>query len=224
MMNRCEACKKNEIEVIEPCDNENQPYQVCSVCHDRLMKYALRPIEWYNLAVIHTPHAYLLCDDLYEDDGEACQPEEEVVITSSDRAPTLEEVQTNIEELLDFSITKWFLEKEVITAFKEHDKETVLSSIKTRFYTTENYEIKSCMLEITADVLGTFASEWVRELWRQYDEILLVDLSDAAAASLPCEEGLKNVFEKLALVSKKELPQYASSCLHRFRASEILDW
>jgi len=40
------------------------------------------------------------------------------------------------------------------------------------------------MLEIAADVLGSSASEWVRELWKNYDEDLLYPISWATASSL----------------------------------------
>lgn len=84
----CEACKKNSIEINEPSDDPNQPYKLCLRCHDKLTKFSLLPIEWYNLTVIHTPMKYLLDDDFYDDDGKACQPEEDVIATKKDRAPT----------------------------------------------------------------------------------------------------------------------------------------
>ncbi|TSI05778.1 hypothetical protein [Lysinibacillus sp. BW-2-10] len=220
----CEACKKNEINVVEISDEPNQPYKLCNQCHDRLLKYSLRPIEWYNLAVVHSPNKFLLHDDFYEEDGEACQPEEDVVVTKNDKAPTLREVRNDLESLLDFSITRWFLEDDVIKALKKHDNQKILISVKSRFYGTENYELKSRMLEITADVLGTSASEWVRELWENYDQEYLYPLSWATASSIPAEEGLNNIFEKLKLVSEKELPIASFTCLYRFRSSNILDW
>lgn len=92
--------------------------------------------------------------------------------------------------LLDFSITRWFLEDDVIDALKQHDQQIILDSIQSRFYETENAEVKSRMLEITADVLDTFAAEWVRELLDYEDEEFLYPLSWAAASSLPGDEGL----------------------------------
>jgi hypothetical protein len=220
----CEACKTNKINVVETCDDPNQPYKLCNQCHERLLKLSLRPIEWYNLAVVHSPNKFLLHDDFYDEDGEASQPEENVVVNDKDKAPTLKDVQNDLESLLDFSITRWFLEEDVIKALREHDKLSTLKSVKSRFYGTENYEIKSRMLEIVADVLGTTASEWVRELWKNYDEELLYPISWATASSLPIEEGLNNVFEKLKLVSEKKLPIVAFSSLYRFRSDVILDW
>ncbi|HZH62803.1 MAG TPA: hypothetical protein VEY70_25255 [Metabacillus sp.] len=220
----CEACKRNEINVVETSDDPNQPYKLCNQCHERLLKYSLRPIEWYNLAVVHSSNKFLLHDDFYEEDGEACQPEEDVFVTKKDKAPTLRAVRNDLESLLDFSITRWFLEDDVINALKKHDTQKTLSSVKSRFYGTENYEVKSRMLEIVADVLGTSASGWVRELWENYDEEFLYPISWATASSLPAKEGLNNIFEKLKLVSEKELPIAAFTCLYRFRSSNILDW
>lgn len=220
----CEACKRNKINVVEASDEPNQPFKLCNQCHERLLKYSLRPIEWYNLAVAHSPNEFLLHDDFYEEDGEACQPEEYVVVTQKDKAPTLQEVRNNLESLLDFSVTRWFLEEDVIKALKKHDNQETLSSVKSRFYGTENYQVKSRMLEIVADVLGASASEWVRELWRNYNKEFLYPISWATSSSLPAEEGLNNVFEKLKLVNEKELPIAAFTCLYRFRSSNILDW
>lgn len=84
--------------------------------------------------------------------------------------------------------------------------------------------MKSRMLEMTADVLDTFAAEWVRELLDQTDEEFLYPLSWAAASSLPGDEGLHHILEKLKSISEKELPLEAFICLHRFRSHKILDW
>ncbi|WP_286143699.1 hypothetical protein [Bacillus sp. UNCCL81] len=220
----CEACKLNLISVEENSEEPNQPYKLCNNCHERLLKRSLKPIEWYNLAVVHSPKKYLLHDDFYEDDGQACQPEEEVIVTKKDKAPTLKNVRKELEALIDFSITRWFLEDDVISALKVHNDLSILKSVKSRFYATVNYEIKSRMLEIVADVLGSSASEWIRELWNNYDEELLFKLSLATSSSLPIEEGLNNVLNKLKLVNEKELPIQAFSCLYRFRSSDVLDW
>lgn len=227
MANLCEACKKEPIELVESADDPTQPYKLCIPCHNRLLKRSLRPIEWYNLTVIHTPKKYLLHDDFYDDNGEAAQPEEDVsdseLITF--RALTLDEVESNLESLIDFSITRWFLEEEVIHSLKVHDRNHVLHSVKDRFINTNNYEIKSRMLEITADVIGDLAADWVRELWDNYDEEYLLPLSWATAGSIPITEGgLSLVLDKLQMVNEKELPLFAFSCLYRFRSNEVLDW
>ncbi|WP_240503384.1 MULTISPECIES: hypothetical protein [Bacillus] len=56
----CEACQKNEMNILEATDEPKQPYELCHQCHERLLSYSLRPIEWYNLAVLHSPKQFLL--------------------------------------------------------------------------------------------------------------------------------------------------------------------
>lgn len=46
--------------VVESSDEPKQPYQLCHQCNERLLSYSLRPIEWYNLAVLHSPKQFLL--------------------------------------------------------------------------------------------------------------------------------------------------------------------
>jgi len=220
----CEACNQDAATIIEPSDEPKQPYHVCPQCHERLVTYSLRPIEWYNLAVVHSPHKFLLHDDFYDEDGEAFQPEEDFEETEEEKAPTLQDVQHDLKLLLDFASTRWFLEEDVSNAFKEHPNQQTLLAVKERFYKTNNIEMKERMLEIVADVLGAVASDWVRELWTEYDESFLYSLSWATASSLPVEEGLPMVYEKLSGLSEKEVPRASFTCLYRFRSSAVLDW
>ncbi|XYQ02005.1 hypothetical protein ACS7OT_16785 [Bacillus safensis] len=76
------------------------------------------------------------------------------------------------------------------------------------------------MLEITADVLDTFAAEWVRELLDYEDEEFFTHFR----GQQPGDEGLHHILEKLKSISEKELPLEAFICLHRFRSHKILDW
>ncbi|MDQ0271743.1 hypothetical protein [Cytobacillus purgationiresistens] len=220
----CEACKASGIIVEETSDDNNQPYKLCLQCHDRLLKRSLKPLEWYNLSVVHSTNRFLLHDDFYDEDGEASQPEEDVIVTDKDKAPTLDDIKNNLELLIDFSITRWFLEDDVVKAFKEYDNLTILKSVKSRFNESENYEIKTRMLEIVTDVLGTSASSWVRDLWDNYDKELLYPISWATSSSIPIEEGLNNVFNKLESIKEKELPIVAFGSLYRFRSEIILEW
>ncbi len=220
----CQSCSESRASVIESSDVPTQPYHLCVPCHERLLSSSLRPIEWYNLAVIHSPMNFWLHDDFYEEDGEATQPEEDVIVTEKDLAPSLEDVQEDVEALIDFAITRWSLEEDVLDALKNHHKTKILESIKPRFIQTETYEIKSRMLDIARDVLGSEASEWIRELWIHDDGELLIDLSEATASCLPASEGLPLVFRKLEALTDKEKNACVASCLYRFRSPIVLPW
>lgn len=62
---------------------------------------------------------FLLHDDFYGEDGQAFQSEDDVIVTKEDKAPTLQDVRQDLASLLDFSITRWFLEGDVIDALKQ---------------------------------------------------------------------------------------------------------
>lgn len=66
--------------VVEDTDEPTQPYQLCQPCHKRLLNNSLRPIEWYQLAVLHSPKQFLLHDDFYRDDGQAFLSEGDVIL------------------------------------------------------------------------------------------------------------------------------------------------
>ncbi|KZR59998.1 hypothetical protein [Pseudobacillus badius] len=89
----CEACKRNKMNVIEASDEPNS-----------LINYVINVI----LAVVHSPNKFLLHDGFYEED---------VIVTEEDKAPTLRDVRNDLEPLLDFSITRWFLEEDVIKKY-----------------------------------------------------------------------------------------------------------
>ncbi|WOP22443.1 hypothetical protein R0I01_03045 [Bacillus pumilus] len=106
----CEACQKNAMNVVENSDEPKQPYQLCHPCHKRLLNYSLRPIEWYNLAVLHSPKQFLLHDDFYGEDGQAFQLEDDVIVTKEDKAPTLQDVRQDFGVFIRlFQSTRCFL-------------------------------------------------------------------------------------------------------------------
>ena len=74
-----------------------------------------------------------------------------------------------------------------------------------------NGVIKTRLLEIVICVLGEFASDWIRKLWKAFDEDLLAPLSHAAAYCLPFEEAFPLVIERLKTVLKvsfRPLPSF----------------
>ncbi|QJX80288.1 hypothetical protein FDZ14_29790 (plasmid) [Priestia megaterium] len=223
-ISNCEACKLNAISVVEAVGDYQQPYKVCGDCHQRLVTHSLRPIEWYNLAVIHSHNKYLLSDDFYDDNGVSYEFEDNSTSFLGYESPTLNNAKGNLADLIDFSITKWSLEEEVIVALKAYSPLNILDYVKTNFHNANNIEIKSRMLEIAAEVLGPVATGWIRELWSNYNEELLYPLAEATATSLPTKEGLHNVLTRLNAIDKKELPIAAFSCLYRFGSSDVLDW
>ncbi len=220
MVNICEACRQNRIKIVENIDDPNQPYRLCKECDKRLKNYSLRPIEWYNLASIHGPSK--LHDDFYDDDGNAMQPEEMVLITPEFIAPNLSEVSLDLKKLLDFATTRYYLDKEIIEALKKFDKLKVLDVLRLRVSTFPNYHIENLAYQICARVVGTEAEVWIRQRWGS-EPLLLFSLAEATAACLPLDEGYNRVLDQLKKLPDKELPE-ASTALSWFRNESTLDW
>ena len=220
----CQACKIRPVEILEKCDDEHQPYELCKECHTRLLQYSLRPNEWYNLATIHTFNKFLLHDDFYDDDGVATQPEKDVDNSIEFVAPSLTDVSGDVELLIDYCIAKWWLNAEMIDCLSNFEFSAILRSIKDRFDDANNYFVKSRLYEIASKALGRFCEDWIREQWKLYDEKYIFELSRAAALCLPFDEGFKYVISALERIPEAKLPHLAFACLYSFRSPITLDW
>jgi hypothetical protein len=222
-IDKCEACESMPATVVEPCDDEANPYRVCEQCHDRLMALSLRPIEWYNLAKCHSWKKYLLHDDFYDEDGNASQPEDDVVDASFYKAPRLSDVSKDPEALLDYSITRWHLDQAVKDAWRVVSSPRVLEAISIRFTCTHNLDIRSVCLEIAAATLGKGGADFIRYCWGKYPAVDIISLAQASAACLPFREGFDRVINALDAIegSRKRKLMFALSYFH---STEALDW
>lgn len=220
----CEACQSNLATVIETRDHPEHPYHLCEECHERLTAKALRPIEWYRLAVMYSPHPYYLMDEFYSDDGEAIRPEREVESGDEFLAPTLEDVQDDLESLIDYALTKWYLERDTVDAFHHHSLKDLQTSLKKRFKQTPFPQVKQRLLEIAADVLGPVASSWIRQLWKKEGDVLMYSLAYASSQCLPEEEGVDKVVTALTTIDEDLRPRAALEMLAEFRSPFVLDW
>jgi hypothetical protein len=224
MTSICEACEQSPAEIVETGDNAENPYHLCTACHHRLEARALRPVEWYNLAKRHGWNQFLLHDDFYEETGVATQPEEDIENAKDFPAPTLSDVSHDPNLLLDFSITRWHLEKKVVDAWSALQRSNVLVALTQRFAITANAGIRAKVLEICALVLHEHAEEFTRYAWGDYPtKVDLQSLAQASAACLPFREGFDRV---VAAVCSHEgaRKRDAASCLCYFHTTETLDW
>jgi hypothetical protein len=224
MSHLCEACEVAAVEIVEPCDDAKEPYRLCSPCYRRLHARNLRPLEWFNLAKRHGWFKFLLHDDFYDCDGTATQPEDDVENADAFPAPSLTSVRPDNERLLDYSITRWHLEPELIEAWKERDPLSVLSTVAPRFASTSNDGIKAKILSICALTVGGIGADFIRSAWKDYPEKLsLGSLAQASAACLPPVEGYERVVAALASQEgqKKRDQMYGLSYFH---SQDSLDW
>ena len=219
----CQACERRLSSIEEECDDPNQPYMVCDECHTRLMSCSLRPLEWFNLAKRHGWANYLLHDDFYEDNGEATQPEEDVEASEVFPAPTLKHSETEPSTLLDYTVTRWKLEDEVVTAWLRLTPANVLSCIEERYDGTRNPSVRSTILEVAA-LLRAQGQTFVRHAWDAYRDCgSFWSLAQATAACLPEEEGFPLVAGALEAMPEKKRRQLFGALAH-FNSTRGLDW
>jgi hypothetical protein len=220
---QCQACESEPSFVVERCDDEDKPYILCQECHDRLMARALRPIEWYNLAKRHSWSKYLLHDDFYDEEGSASQPHHDVVDADLYRIPRLSEVSGSPEALLDYSITRWHIDKETEKAWQMLSPPSVLQAISSRFASTSNQNIRSVCLEIASITQGEAGAGFIRYCWGDYPNIDLIALAEASAACLPFREGFDKVSSSLDKIEGSR-KRDSMAALSYFRSTETLDW
>jgi hypothetical protein len=223
MTSLCQACEQRPSLIDERSDDPNEPYRVCEGCHERLLKRALRPLEWFNLAKRHGRSKFLLHADFYDDDGEASQPDEDVERPELFPAPTLSQSETSASTLLDYSATRWHLDEQVIDAWRKLPPENVLACIAERFDHTRNLLIRTIILEVAA-LLRADARMFVRHAWSVYPDCgYFWQLAAATAACLPEEEGFSMVTGALEAMPEQERRQKFIALSH-FRSTKSLDW
>lgn len=155
--NICESCRTRPVEIVESTEDGLQPYQLCLQCHRRLINYALRPSEFFNLAAIHG-HGYFLHDDFYDyHNGEATQPEIDVEETEKYPFPDLQAIEMDLERVVDYACVQYFNSDEVLDLLSCFEKQAVLDylSVKVEYNRAINYKA----YEIAAEVLGSYAED-----------------------------------------------------------------
>lgn len=220
----CQACERMDGSIVEPCDDAQDPYRLCAACHQRLHARSLRPFEWFNLAKRHGWARFLLHDDFYDQDGTAMQPDVEVENASESLAPTLASARRDTEQLLDYSITRWHFEPDVVAAWREKDRQSVLSTLSARFESTSNIEIRARVLSICASAVRESGAHFIRRAWELYpDGVDLISLAEASAACLPHVEGFERVTAALARLEGREKRDRMYG-LSYFRSPDVLTW
>ena len=218
----CEACRTSPATMLVEDDDPAEPYSLCRGCVERVRHRALRPVEWFNLAARHGWQKHLLHDDFYDQDGRADQPEVRMW-QRGPAAPMLEAIAANLPRLIDFAITRWHIDDDLIAALRRHEPQAVLTAITARA-DTGNAAIFDVMLSIAATVLGSAAAAWVRD---QYDRAErdqhLFGWCEAAAACLPADEGLMLAMAAIQRGGAAAARRNKSG-LCWFRSAAVLDW
>jgi hypothetical protein len=217
---KCESCNINNIEIEEPSEHGLNPFRLCRCCHERLLSLTLRPLEYFNLTAIHG-HVYLLHDDIYDDKGNAEQPQIEMIDAEKFPFPILDDIKTDLKKVVDFAVVQYFTSNEIIALIKNQDKQSVLNYLdqKISYNKAINYKI----YEIAAKALGHFAANWIREQWNRRTEGELSIYAIALACCLPFEEAFDIATKEIEDSNEKNFAENAYTLRH-FQNSKTLSW
>ena len=224
MTELCQSCRREHVEVVEPCDNADAPYRVCRRCHARLLSRSLRPGEWFNLAGSFGWSQYLLHDDFYDDDGTASQPDADVEAAELHPCPTLPQVSNDCDRLLDFTTTRWRIEDDLAAAWCRLPATDVRRVVVGRFSNAPNSGVRSACLDVLAIALKTSACDFVAEVWQRHrDRVDIGSLLRATAACMPIDQGFPIASALVESLDGRER-RYAMVALSYFRSPRALQW
>lgn len=219
--NICESCRTRPVEQLELPTEGQQPYRLCTECHNRLINYALRPLEFFNLVAVHG-HGYYLHDDFYDyDTGEATQPEIDVEEAENFPFPVLHTIQTDPEKVVDYACVQYFTSDEVLELLKGFDRKVILDYLIYKVDCNRAMNYKA--YEITAKVLGPYAADWIRGQWRERKEGELLIFAPALAACLPFDEAFSIVTEQVEQSDNRSFTDNIGALLY-FESNQTLRW
>ena len=225
----CQACRLRPVvqEISLETEKEFGPYKLCQPCAHRLEKLSLRPLEWFNLAAIHSPWRYHLHDDFYDDDGTAGQPDELMENLEQFPIPSLSEIKRDLERLVDMVMSRWFygrfLTPDLALAIDELDQSALLECLQRRVTKCLHPYVEVSAYHVAAANLKAFAGEWIRTQETKHRPECFIGWSHACAACLPFDEAFARVTAILALKPLKDPNQLLAPLLY-FRGDPVLNW
>jgi hypothetical protein len=218
---KCECCTIKEIQVEELVDEGQNPYRLCSACHERLLKKALRPLEFFNLTSIHG-HSNYLHDDFYDyNTGEATQSDIEIINAENFSFPDFQQIKNNLNRLIDFSFVQYFTDNFVINELQKFDKLEVLKSLKEKV--NYNRAINYKAYEIAGKVVGKPAEEWIKSEWAKKQENELQVFAEPLTKCLDFKEAFEILTKELESNDDKYLSENVSAMCY-FQSDKTLDW
>ncbi len=226
MKQLCQACRLRTAvrEIVPKAEREFCSYQLCADCAKRLEEFSLRPLEWFNLAAIHSPWNFHLHDDFYNDEGVA---NTEVEDSDHFPIPKVSEIRDNGERLVDMAITRRVYDHyhtpELAAAIGKLDREALLQCLQRRVTATRNPGIEGAAYDIATVNLKSFAADWIRQREPHITELTFNSWTGACAACLPADEGFARVAAQVARRPKGRVHEVLSA-FNGFRGDRVLNW
>ena len=218
---KCECCQTNDVEFEVIYETESDVYYLCGLCRLRLVNFAVRPLEFFNLAAIHG-NTFYLHDDFYDyETREATQPKIEVTNADKFAFPDIEKIKTDLTTLVDFACVEYVTSEKVVKLLKQFDKKDILACLRSKV--KYNRAINYKAYEIAAKVIGATAGEWIREQLNIRKENELFLFAEALSICLPVDEAFALLDAEIEACKDKDLAQNISALLY-LQNAKTLDW
>jgi hypothetical protein len=218
---KCESCNIREVEIEISAGEGNDVYHLCLECQKRLLFYALRPLEFFNLASIHG-HGGYLHDDFYDfETGVATQPKIAVNQIEKFHFPKLSNIKNDLTKLINYACVQYHTSDDVITFLKFYNKTELLKLLKKKV--EYNRAINYKAYEIAAKTLGPTAKEWIREEWKNRKENELLIFAEAISKCFDSEEAFEILMTEIESGEGKYLADNIIALLF-LQNSKTLDW
>lgn len=167
---RCEACAKRTVQRPRERFVEGSPaFKLCHPCEDRMNQQALRPLEWYRLALLHGPDVYALSEEHYSDGGVALscgtEYEEEPDVL---RAPVLADVRDDLGSLWNHTLTRRHLKPKLLAAWRAHPKAAVVAHLMKIWNARRDARARGLILALCTACVGRAGADLVRQAWAEY--------------------------------------------------------
>jgi hypothetical protein len=167
---------------------------------------------------------YLLHDDFYDDDGTASQPEDDVEDAELHPSPTLNEVSSDCDRLLDYTATRWRIADQLAAAWCQLPATDVRRVVAQRFSNAPNSGVRSACLDVLAIVLKSSACDFVAEVWQKHkDRVDIGSLFRATAACMPIDQGFPLASTMVETLDGRER-RHAMVALSYFQSPRALQW
>lgn len=230
---KCESCKLREAETETPKNEglENgiwdsgplgNPYKLCPECRDRLQNFALRPLEFFNLAAIHGD-SFHLHDDFYDrDTGKATQPQVPVIDAKKLPFPTFKEIKENLSRLIDYAFVQYYTEDRVLAQLQQHSKADLFDQLRQKVAYNPSINYKA--YEIAAKTVGRDAETWAKEQWAdRTDSDSILDYAELLCGCLDPDEAFQIITQELEATDDTSFYSHLSALLYP-KSRKTLDW
>lgn len=229
---KCESCKIGSIEATIPVNeglengiwdepNNETVYRLCKPCSNRLLNFALRPLEYFNLASIYG-NSFHLHDDFYDyENGEASQPKIAVLNVNKFKFPRYDEIKNDLNQLLDFAIVQFYTDESVINQLKKFDKNELIQILKDKVEYNRGINYKA--YEIAGKVTKSESYDWIKKEWKSRRNNELQIFAEPISNSFESREAIEVITKELESRDDKYLGDNISALLY-LQSPMVLNW